>query len=234
LKRKTKKERLITLLEQAVEAIRSRHSVRAYLDRPVPDGVLEEVLQTALQAPSWGNTQPWEVAVAGGNVLAAIKTGLGRAVAEGRPPAPDFPFPASWPEANQKRYFENGERLHQALGIARDDQKGRDEQARRGFEFFGAPRVLFLFLDEGLSTYSLFDLGLFAQNLLLAAHARGLGTCPMARPVIYPDIVRRELGLPPAKKLVLAIPIGYPDVQAPVNSHRSTRVPLDEAVRFFG
>ena len=119
------------------------------------------------------------------------------------------------------------------MGIARDDQKARDEHGRRGLEFFGAPLVLFLFLDEGLSTYSLFDLGLFAQTLMLAAHARGLGTCPMARAAVYPDIVRGALGLPAAKKLALGMPIGYPDDQAPVNRHRSTRVALADAIRFF-
>lgn len=218
--------------EQVIEAIRGRHSVRAYLGRPVPDEVLEEVLKTALHSPSWGNTQPWEVAVAGGTVLQAIKTGMLQASASGRPPAPDFPFPAAWPEANQKRYFENGERMHQAMGIARDDHQARDEHGRRGFEFFAAPLVLFLFLDEGLSTYSLFDLGLFAQTLMLAAHAHGLGTCPMARAAVYPDIVRKCLDFPAGKKLALGMPIGYPDDQAPVNRHRSTRVSLAEAVRF--
>jgi len=216
-----------------MEVIRSRHSVRAYQDRPVPDEVLEEVLKGALQSPSWGNTQPWEVAVAGGTVLQAIKTGMLQATTGKRPPAPDFPFPAAWPEANRERYFENGERMHQAMGIARDDEKAREEHGRRGLEFFGAPLVLFLFLDEGLSTYSLFDLGLFAQTLMLAAHAFGLGTCPMARAVVYPDIVRACLNLPAGKKLALGMPIGYPDEKAPINQYRSNRVSLVEAVRFF-
>lgn len=219
--------------QEVMAAIMGRHSVRAYQDRPVPDELLKEILEKSLRSPSWGNTQPWELAVTSGAALGKIKSGILEAVAAGRPPAPDFPFPASWPEVNQKRYFENGERMHQAMGIPREDEKAREEQGRKGFEFFGAPLALFIFLDEGLSTYSLLDVGLFAQTLMLAAHACGLGSCPMARPVIYPDIVRKVLDLPAEKKLALALPIGYPDETAPVNHHRSTRAPLTDAVRFF-
>lgn len=221
-------------MNQAIfDIIKGRYSVRAYLDKPVPDQLIEKVLGAALQAPSWGNTQPWEVAVVGGQVLERIRNSYLKAAVEGKQPSPDFSFPASWPAVNRDRYFENGQRMYQTLGIDRADEKARKEFQRKGSEFFGAPRVIFLFLDEGLSPWSLFDLGLFSQTLMLAAHSVGLGTCPMAMAAAYPDLVREALGTPPDKKLALGIPIGYPDETAPINKHRSTRVALEEAVKWY-
>lgn len=219
--------------KEVMEAINGRQSVRAYLDQPVPEEVIKQVLLAALRSPSWGNNQPWEIAVASGPALERIKKSFLKAVDEGRPLAPDFPFPASWPEANQKRYFENGERMYLILGVARDDQKAREEFRRKSIEFFGAPQIIFLFLDDGLSPWALFDLGLFSQTLMLAAHSFGLGTCPMASAIIYPDLVREALDLPSNKKLALGIPIGYPDQKSKINQHRSTRLSMDEAVRWY-
>lgn len=219
--------------QEVFEVIKGRHSVRAYLDKPVPDELIEKVLSAALQSPSWGNNQPWEIAIVGGTVLGRIKNSYLKAMDEGRQPAPDFSFPAAWPEANQKRYFENGQRMYQTLGIERDDEKTREEFRKRGSSFFGAPQVVFLFLDEGLSPWALFDLGLFSQTLMLAAHSVGLGTCAMAMATIYPDIVHEALGISQHKKLALGIPIGYPDEAASINNHRSTRVSLEEAVKWY-
>lgn len=216
------------------DVINGRHSVRAYLDRPVPDELMEKVLGAALQSPSWGNNQPWEIAVVGGSVLDGIRKAYLKASAEGKQPAPEFSFPASWPDVNQKRYFENGHRMYQTLGIERDDEKAREEFRKKGSVFFGAPLVIFLFLDEGLSHWALYDLGLFSQTLMLAAHSVGLGTCPMAMAAIYPDIVHEALGIPRNKKLALGIPIGYPDETAQINKHRSNRVSMEEAVKWYG
>lgn len=219
--------------QEVFEVINGRHSVRAYLDKPVPEELLEKVLGAALQSPSWGNNQPWEIAVAGGTVLERIKEAYLKASGEGRPPAPEFDFPASWPDVNKKRYFENGQRMYQTLGIERDDEKAREEFRKRGASFFGAPLVVFLFIDEGLSPWALFDLGLFSQTLMLAAHSVGLGTCAMAMAVVYPDVIHQTLGIPRNKKLALGIPIGYPDEAAPINKHQSTRITMDEAVKKY-
>lgn len=219
--------------QEIFDVIKGRHSVRAFIDKPVQDDLLEKVLSAALYSPSWGNNQPWEIAVVSGPVLERIKNAYLKAANEGRQPSPEFSFPASWPDPNQKRYFENGQRMYQILGIDRDDEKAREEFGKRGLSFFGAPHVIFLFLDEGLSQWALFDLGLFSQTLMLAAHSAGLGTCAMATAAIYPDIVHEALGIPKNKKLTLGIPIGYLDDAAQINKHRSTRVPLKEAVKWY-
>lgn len=118
--------------QEIFDVIKGRHSVRAFIDKPVQDDLLEKVLSAALYSPSWGNNQPWEIAVVGGPALEQIKNANLKAMNEGRQPSPDVSFPASWPDVNQKRYFENGQRMYQTLGVDRDDQKTREEFQKRG------------------------------------------------------------------------------------------------------
>ncbi|MBM4136607.1 MAG: hypothetical protein FJ241_07225 [Nitrospira sp.] len=98
-------------------------------------------------------------------------------------------------------------------------------------QFYGAPHGIFLFQDSSLSLWSLFDMGLFAQSLMLAAHAYGLGTVPQAFLTDYAQHIKKFLEIPQSKRLVLGISIGYPDLESPVNSFRPDRVDTDEIVR---
>jgi nitroreductase len=210
--------------------ILGRHSIRAFKKQPVDRRILEEILKIALCSPSWGNTQPWEIAVASDTKLEEIRTGYVESFRTGIATSPDFTFPDFWPEKNKNNYFENGKKLYKLLDIKREDKVARDDFQIRGMEFFQAPQVIFLFLDEALSSWSLFDLGIFAQSLMLAAQGSGLGTCPMAMAGLYPDIVREAMGISKSKKLALGIPIGYIDESDEINSHRSSRVLLEEVI----
>jgi hypothetical protein len=58
---------------EVIEAIRNRRSIRGFKPEPVPRKVLEELLDTCRWAPSAQNIQTWEIAVAGGNVMAEVK-----------------------------------------------------------------------------------------------------------------------------------------------------------------
>jgi len=100
------------------------------------------------------------------------------------------------------------------------------------FQFYGAPHGMFLFQDSSLPIWSVFDMGLFAQSLMLAAHSHGLGTVPQAFVTDYARHVKEFLGIPGTKRLVLGISIGYPDLESPVNQFRTDRVATDEIVRF--
>ena len=57
---------------EVVEAIKARKSIRAFLPQPVAKEVLEEILELAVRSPSWANTQPWEVAVIGGEIMEQV------------------------------------------------------------------------------------------------------------------------------------------------------------------
>jgi nitroreductase len=104
---------------------------------------------------------------------------------------------------------------------------------KANFRFYGAPHALYLFQDASLTPWSLFDLGLFAQSLMLAAHDRGLGTVPQAFATDYAQDIKKFLGIPATKRLVLGISIGYPDTDSPVNTFRTDRSGSDEIVQWM-
>jgi nitroreductase len=78
---------------EIIEAINARYSVRAFKPDPVPKHILEELLTVAQRSPSWANTQTWEFAVAGGEVVEDLrKTLAARAFAQDERNA-DIPYP---------------------------------------------------------------------------------------------------------------------------------------------
>lgn len=191
--------------------------------------MLVNVLAAARWSPSYTNTQPWEVVVVSGrqrDELYRILTGLAEA---GVPPNREWPRPASWPAALERRVNEFFAGRLKALG-AQGEEAQRQALRQVSANFNGAPCVVFLFLDRSLTTWSVFDAGLFAQTLILAAHAYGLGSCLQAAIVNYPDAIRDFLGIPDTKLLVLGILLGYPDGDAPINAYHSTRVSVDDFV----
>jgi nitroreductase len=113
------------------------------------------------------------------------------------------------------------------LGIDRKDQKARQAQWARNYEFFGAPVSLFIFTHSGLGEYSVSDAGLFMQNLMLSAHAHGLGSCAQGASALWADVVRKEFDVPEGYKLLCGIALGYPSDHK-VNSFRADRLPISQ------
>ena len=99
---------------------------------------------------------------------------------------------------------------------------------KANFNFYYAPHAIYLFQDAALSEWSLFDIGLFAQSLMLAAHAKGLATVPQAFATDYAMEVKECLGIPASKRLILGLSVGYPDMESPVNAYRTERVEAEE------
>jgi len=148
------------------------------------------------------------------------------------PPRPDFPFPALWPEALQNRLTNHRLKRFAALGIDANDHEQMQASYRRNFKFFDAPCGVFLGLDQSLTSWSMFDLGLFVHGLLMALHAEGLGGCPQAALAAYPDIVRKKLAIAENIKIVLGVSLGYPDHQAAINQYKTQRIDLLDFVRW--
>ncbi|MDY6852971.1 MAG: nitroreductase, partial [Thermodesulfobacteriota bacterium] len=213
------------------QAIKQRYSVRSFKDKPVDKALVEEILTLAVRAPSWGNTQPWEIVAAGGGTVKALTQEFADLFRKGVQNNPDFTMPEKWPAVNMDRYRAVGITLFKAVGIARDDMEARQDHMANSFQAFSAPNLIYLILDQGLPTvYSVFDSGLVAAHICLLAASRGLGTCLLATSAMYPDSVRKHLNLGPEKKIVLGMGLGYPDIDAPANSFRSERDPLSRTV----
>jgi len=217
---------------ELIEGIETRRSIRAFKPEPVPKDLIERILTVAGKSPSYSNTQPWEVVVVTGDKKDELRQILCGLVKSDATPNPDLPSPQSWPPEIEKRSREHSARRFKAIGIERENTEQRLEMRLRNFEFYGAPCVLFLFVDNTLTSWSIFDMGLFAQNIILAAHSLGISSCLQAVLTHYPDAVKELLNVPKTKKLVIGISMGYPDLEARLNAYHSTRIEMDDFVRW--
>ena len=217
----------------AIECIKTRMSIRKFKPEPVPKEVLLEVINVAKWSPSYKNSQPWEAVILSGDKKKALSKMLIGLLENGTEPCPDLPVPTSWPAAEAARIDHLFKRRAEATGVDLNDPEIVTKAKRANFSYYGAPHAIYLFQDASLTPWSLFDLGLFAQTLMLAAHANGLGTVPQAFVTDYAQDVKKFLSIPETKRLVLGMSIGYPDMESPVNAFRTDRVETDEIVKWI-
>jgi nitroreductase len=210
-----------------LEAMHRRASIRAYLDRPVDRSTIESILEAARWAPSGVNAQPWQVAVVTGATKRRLAELLLAERGAARAENPDYAYyPAQWVEPYKARRLACGLALYTALKIGRHDKDARIKTWNNNYSFFGAPVGLLFFLDRSLAQGSWVDIGMFIENVMLAALAFGLATCPQASLAEYPNTVRRLLNIPESRALVCGMALGYPDPSAPVNNYRTAREPV--------
>jgi nitroreductase len=218
---------------ELLEALKSRKSIRAYKPEAVPRSLVAQVLDAARWSPSWGNTQPWELAVVGGDTVKRLTAELVAAFEQKVPPNPDVPMPATFPDDYKNRYMACAAGLFGTMGIAREDKAGRMAHMVNMSRAFGAPVIIYVIFNGELPVpYTMLDMGLIIHGICLAAHAQGLGSCIEAQLALYPDLVRRHLNLSPTHKIVVGIALGYPDPEAPANAFRTDREPLEKLVHW--
>ncbi len=218
------------------EALNTRLTVRAFLDKPVEARLIREILETAKRAPSGGNLQPWHVWVVAGDELARFKTLIREKMsANPRGEGTEYHiYPPELKEPYKSRRFKVGEDMYATIGVSRDDKMGRLMQFARNFEFFGAPCALFFAIDRQMQQGQWADLGMFMQSIMLLAREHGLHTAPQEAWAIWYKTVGEFLSIPPDLMLFCGMGIGYGDPQAPINTLRSERAPLDAFVTFRG
>jgi nitroreductase len=212
------------------EAVLTRRSIRAFSSDPVPKKVLEEIMERALRAPSWGNTQPWKFTIVGGQTLDKIKEEFILSYKQGASITPDFPFQLTFNEVQTIRYKSLGKSLFQALGIGREEFEKREAYVQDMTRFFGAPFLVYLHFDQGFNPYALMDGGIILQTIALLAVEQGLGTCILTRSVSYPEVVRKHTGIPSDQALVMGLGIGFPLQDHPANLFRSERGKQEEFI----
>ncbi|GAB3413429.1 nitroreductase [Massilia agilis] len=224
--------------QEAVDAaITSRRSIRAYLPTPVAREDLEKILEVAARAPSGTNIQPWKVYVLTG----AKKEALSDAILDAyNDPEKNkehseayFYYPRQWVSPFIERRRKVGWDLYGLLGITRDNKAGMAHQHGRNFRFFDAPVGLIFTIDRVLEQGSWIDYGMFLQNIMVAARARGLDTCPQAAFIHYPRIIAEHLGLGENETVVCGMSLGWADPDKVENSLVTEREPLDAFVRFI-
>jgi nitroreductase len=222
------------------EAIQQRKSIRAFRPDPVPQKILKEILELALRAPSYDNTQPWEFAIVTGKKLEEIRQAVVEKAAATED-NPDIPRTREFPQPYDNRRRTLGRKVLELKGIRREDKEKRMWWLLQGVRMFEAPCVIYIYIDrsfyqqsELLNIWPVFDCGLVAENIMLLATAHRLGTVAQIQAVLYPDVLRKVLRIPDSKLIVLGIAVGYPDPDDPVNQLNSEREALDNVSTWYG
>jgi nitroreductase len=216
------------------EAILSRRSVRAFLPDPVDEGMIREILEIAARAPSGTNMQPWKVYVTGGEAKQRIADAiLNSGVRAEKAVWDEYKYyPDQFFEPYLSRRRKVGFDLYGMLGIGRRDVDRMRAQHDRNFVFFDAPVGMIFTIDRRLNKGSWIDYGMFLENIMIAARARGLHTCPQAAFAPYHRQIRPVLGIPDEEIVVCGMALGYEDTTKPENRLRTERAPLEEWAKF--
>ena len=219
------------------EAVDSRIACRWFLDKPVDLNIVRNLIGGAARAASNGNLQPWNVYAVTGEPLKEIKRRAADALEKNdwRTMETEYPaLPQKLWEPYLSRSLRFGRELYGALGTAREDRVGRNEQIKRNYQFFNAPVGLFITIDRRLGPGQWADLGGYINTLAFLARGYGLDSCPQVAWIRMYKIVRDLLNFPPDQMLFCGIAIGYGDRSHPVNCFRSFRAEPHEFCRFYG
>jgi nitroreductase len=218
------------------EALKTRVSTRAFLDAPLSEALVREILDTARWSPSGGNLQPWKVIAVSGDARQAV-IDLARRVRDANFAGEAFDppvYPANLWEPYRTRRFKVGEALYELLGIPRADKTARQKQFDRNYQFFDAPVGLFFVIDSGMGRGQWSHLGMFMQSVALAALERGVSSCMQEAWASVRGALARHFELPDNEMVYCGMALGYADTSARVNRLRSERAGVDEFARFQG
>src|SRR4051812_31138672 len=221
-----------TPIDVVEDLLAHRFSCRAFKADPVPRPVIERLLNAAQRTASWCNSQPWQLIVTSGEATKRFHDAVYPVAASGAPLNGDFAFPREYRGVYLERRRESGFQLYNTLGIARGDKAAYGKQALENFNFFGAPHVAIVTTDEALGVYGAVDCGGYVNNFMLAAQALGLATVPQAALAFYSERVRRHFGIGDDRRVVCGISFGYADRGHKVNSYRTSRAGISDAVIF--
>ena len=212
------------------EIINSRKSIRAFLDKPVDNKVIEEMLKMASQAPSGGNLQPWKIYVINSSSMDKFINFQKKWKGKEEPPYPIYPEKLKEPYRTSR--YEVGEEMYSLLGIKREDKVGRLNQMLKNFDFFGAPVGLFCFVDKQMGLPQWSDLGMFLQTFMVLAVDQDLDTCAQESWSLKQNCVKTFLKVPDEYLLFCGMAIGYADKDNKINKLKTSRRPINDWATF--
>jgi nitroreductase len=218
-------------------AITTRQSIRAFRPTPVPRGTVAEILSIATRAPSGTNTQPWKVVVLTGSAKARLSAAIMQVYDDPerrRQHTEEYAYyPTQWVEPYLGRRRKIGWDLYGLLGIGKTDKDRMHAQHGRNYTFFDAPVGMIFTIDRIMEQGSWLDYGMFLENIMIAARARGLDTCPQAAFTQFHRVIKEQLKLPDNEMVVCGMSLGYADTSRVENTLQTEREPIAGFARFL-
>jgi nitroreductase len=211
-------------------AMKQRRSIRAYLEKSVARVDIEEIFSYAGLASSAINLQPWEYTVVYGEEKDRLVRRLKKVHAE-RKVTCGPGTSERLPEKFARRSRAASQLMEpfiaeMGLPFSRFIEEG-------SCSFYGAPVAVIVTIDKLFPPLRYLDLGLSVSYFLLAAEAKGLGTCPIGLITAYGADIADVLSLPEGKEVVLGISLGYADVDSPINQCKTDRVDQREILNWY-
>ncbi len=221
-------------MSSVIEALTTRRTIRAFKSDRISRELLIKILGPALHAPSWANTQPWEIFVATGVPLERLRDAYAENLRNCVSRNPDIAMPKEWSEACRTRMEMLKAERTTFLEQECKDLAALPDLMQMNYKLFNAPVVVYLCMDRCLTPWSLFDLGALSHGIMLAAQEQGVSSAVAVTLAAHPEVIRKELDIPENLAIVIGIALGYPDPDSPQNKFRSTRRSIGESVRFKG
>jgi len=216
-------------------AITGRRSIRKFLDQPIDREVIEQILEVSARAPSGTNMQPWHVHVVAKKTMADLSRDILDAHCNHQSDHNseyDY-YPDTFVEPFKSRRKKVGLDLYGLLGIEKGAVAKMQDQLGRNYVFFDAPVGLIFTIERTLKIGSWLDYGMFMQNIMIAARARGLDTCPQAAFARYHRIIRNHLNVSDEHIVVCGMSLGLIDNAAIENQLETEREPVSGFARFY-
>ena len=219
---------------RVTDALNTRITVRQFLDTPVPDDVLKNILTTALRSASGGNLQPWKLHVMTGDALAAFTKDAVEQTLAGKTETPTYEaYPSPLWEPHRSWRYKLGEDMYAKLGIPRENKMGRLVWFAQNAKFFEAPVGIIITGDKRMDMPQHMDIGIFLQSLMLLAREHGLHTAPQGWWRNWPTVCHTHLNIPDTEEVYVGLSLGYGDPEANVNNLYADRATLDEVAQFY-
>ncbi len=177
-----------------LSVIQSRRSLRRYLSQPVPQAMIDQLLEAGRWSPSAHNRQPWRFVV-----IQSQETKEHLATAMGARLRHDLEADCVPEDIIQKDVDRSYDRITSApvlilICLSMDDMDIYSDDKRNQNEYLMAVQ----------------STAMAGQNILLTAHSLGLGACWMCAPLFCPDVVRNSLDMPDDWQAQGMITLGYP------------------------
>jgi nitroreductase len=203
------------------DSIQGRKSIRRFKQTPVPDEDIKKILDAGRRAPSANNTQPWSFIVVKNRTVLKQMADAARQMIDRMIPYAESEKQAQRLAAYKGNYYTFFENAPVVIAVLMEGYDAGTDRllAKMGYSPDDIKRLRPL---PGLQSVAA-----AIENMLLAIHTLGYGSCWMTGPLVAQEAFEKLLGFVKEKSIAALLPVGVPDENPPARP----RNPLEEIVR---